>query len=107
MSTEQHLIQVCQQIAQSGKTPSMALLRAKKTIPASMPQMVAALKSWENAPEVNANTASIEEQPVKTNDAERITSLERQIMELTLRINQLETSLSEVMQSQKRKQGQD
>ena len=54
MSTEQHLIQVCQQIAQSGKTPSMALLRAKKTIPASMPQMVAALTSWQNAPEVNA-----------------------------------------------------
>ena len=107
MSTEQHLIQVCQQISNSGKTPSMALLRAKKAVPASMPQMVAALKTWQSVPEVNETSASLEEQPVMSSDADRISSLERQTMDLTHRINQLETSLREVMQLQKRRQDQD
>lgn len=97
MTLEQHLISVCQTLNSKGKKPSMALLRANKRMPATMPEMITALKSWETSPEVSS-TIDVEETQNKTNNFtsdELIEHLLKRIEKLENRVNHLDTLLGE------------
>ncbi len=97
MTLEQHLIYVCQTLNSKGKKPSMALLRANKSMPATMPEMITALKSWEMSPEISA-TIEVEQTATQTSNLtsdELIEHLLKRIEKLENRVNRLDTLLDE------------
>ncbi|MGO1296823.1 MAG: hypothetical protein ACTMIA_05875 [Vibrio sp.] len=83
------LQQVFTQLEQEGKTPSVALLKARLTTSVPMPALISAVRRWKSSarlPKVEVST-----QPIT--DAARITQLEQQVAELTQRLIQLEQQM--------------
>lgn len=97
MTLEQHLIYVCQTLNNKGKKPSMALLRANKSMPATMQEMIIALKSWDTCPQLSVDTE--DEQPLEQasnlTSEELLTQLFNRIDSLENKVNRLETLLGE------------
>lgn len=82
---------VLQQLQQEGKEPSVALVKARMRTPVPMPALIATIKSWKSANRV----PKIEVAAQKTSQEDRLTTLENTVAQLTARIEELETKLSE------------
>lgn len=73
-------------LAAEGKTPTVALIKARLTTPAPMPVIIAALKAWKagnKMPKIEVATAPKEHE-------QRIEELEQQVKALTERLTALE-----------------
>ena len=81
------LEQAMQTIHEMGKQPTVALVKAQLTTSIPMPAIIAAIKNWKGNKQVpKIEVAASGEK----NDRERIEQLEKQVAELTQRINALE-----------------
>ena len=78
-----YIISLCQKISQSGKTPSLALIRNKSDRPLAIPEVIQALKNWKDDPdqEIESEVDS-QVQPVSLTLEERVEQLELQVKEL-------------------------
>jgi uncharacterized protein YceH (UPF0502 family) len=79
---------VIQSLADQGKEPTVALVKArlKSTVP--MPAIIATIKSWKSSARVPKLEVGVKE---ASSDA-RIAALEAQVAELTKRLEELEKS---------------
>ncbi|NLS13145.1 hypothetical protein HGP28_09610 [Vibrio sp. SM6] len=89
----QELETVLAQLGQQGKTPTVALVKARLTTAVPIPAIIAAIKSWKNMQHV----PKIEVAAATSTEAERITTLETQVAQLLERVSQLEQQLNEQM----------
>lgn len=94
MDIYQHLISNCQDIANSGDTPTLALLRARKTVPASTPQLIKALKLWKSNGPIEA-TISTDNEPKETTEQAKLVALERRVEMLEETVKGLTALLNE------------
>ena len=83
MDINKQLVATCHLIAKNGKTPTLALLRAKKSVSASTPQLINALKQWKNSATFNEQSES-SVTPQKATC--RIQALERRVEKLEQKV---------------------
>lgn len=86
----QELEEILNSLSQQGKEPSVALVKARLKTPVPMPAIIATIKSWKSTqriPKVEVATANI-----GNNLEQRIEMLEQTILQLTTRIEALETT---------------
>ncbi|MFC3023074.1 hypothetical protein ACFODT_04455 [Vibrio zhugei] len=83
------LQQVFTQLEQEGKTPSVALLKARLTTSVPMPALISAVRRWKSS----ASLPKVEVRAQPTSDDARITQLEQQVADLTQRLSQLEQQM--------------
>ncbi len=78
-------------LAEQGKEPTVALVKARLSTAVPMPALITAIKSWKSANRVPKIEVSAEPK----NDANKLAELEKQLQALTLRVASLEQQLSE------------
>ncbi len=81
---------VLQALHDEGKTPSIALVKARLSTPVPMPALISTIKSWKSVkrvPKIEIAAAAP--------DQDRIATLEQQLLALTERVAQLEARLNE------------
>lgn len=77
------------QLQQQGKEPSVALVKARLSSSVPMPAIIATIKSWKNSqrvPKIEVAAATVDEQ-------QRIQQLEKTVLNLITRVEQLEAAL--------------
>ncbi|KQA18097.1 hypothetical protein [Vibrio metoecus] len=86
----QELEEILNSLSQQGKEPSVALVKARLKTPVPMPAIIATIKSWKSTqriPKVEVATAN-----TGNHLEQRIEMLEQTILQLTARIEALETT---------------
>lgn len=82
----EELKQIMDSLHQQGKQPTVALVKARLSSPVPMPALIAAVKSWKSSQQVPKIEVAQQSDP----EADRISQLEKQVQELTARIEALE-----------------
>lgn len=84
----EELHRVLTSISAEGKEPTVALIKARLSIPVPMPAIITTLKSWKTS----NNVPKVEVAVPQTGHSveERIAQLEAQVQALTARLEQLE-----------------
>jgi TolA-binding protein len=83
---------VLTQLTQEGKTPSVALVKARLSQAVPMPALIATIKNWKaSKPVPKIEVAAETTVPLE----QRVTQLEQQVDQLLLRIAQLEHQQNE------------
>lgn len=89
MSNIDYIINLCHNIAEQGKTPSVALIRNISQHPVSIPEVVKALQHWKSAPRQRpkANNITINDKaPPAQSLEERVAQLEEQVAYITQKL---------------------
>ncbi|QIL86062.1 hypothetical protein G7083_09530 [Vibrio sp. HDW18] len=86
-NVSQQLEQILNQLTQQGKTPSVALVKARLTTPVPMPAIIAALKSWKNSQRIPSIEVAA---PMPANLEQRVALLEQTLLQLSARVAELE-----------------
>lgn len=82
-----HLI--CNQLKQQGKTPSVALIKARLSSPMPLPQVIQAFKAWQQNPDAeNSVTPEVNEQSQLSLE-QRVEQLEQHVLTLSQQLAQL------------------
>ncbi|EOW2078139.1 hypothetical protein [Vibrio mimicus] len=86
----QELEEILNSLSQQGKEPSVALVKARLKTPVPMPAIIATIKSWKSTQRI----PKVEVATINTNNnlEQRIDVLEQTILQLTARIEALETT---------------
>lgn len=74
-----------------GKEPTVALVKARMSTSVPMPALITTIKSWKSANRVPKVEVATQEEPA----LDRVSQLEKQILELTARVAKLEAKLTE------------
>ena len=92
----QEIYRIASQLNAQGKTPSVALIRSKLTVPTSLPVIVQALQRWKQSPDLGnepvteQNTEATAKQAQTTEvDAQTIAAMQAQIQSLEQKVAQL------------------
>jgi len=83
--SQEHLLQICQQLAKQGKTPSVALIKARMTTKVSMQAVIKAIQLWKQNPNVElapGQTPSESAPPASLE--QRVAQLEKEVATLKL-----------------------
>ncbi|MEZ9521631.1 hypothetical protein AB4155_19130 [Vibrio splendidus] len=73
------------------KEPTVALVKARMSTSVPMPALIMTIKSWKSANRVPKVEVATQEEPT----LDRVSQLEKQILELTARVATLEAKLTE------------
>jgi uncharacterized protein YceH (UPF0502 family) len=87
------LNRVFESLAQQGKEPTMALVKARMSTSVPMPALITAIKSWKASQKVPKIEVAVAAQ---SSDAQRIEALEQQVKLLQQRLSALEAKLFDV-----------
>ncbi|WP_439146302.1 hypothetical protein [Vibrio sp.] len=74
-----------------GKEPTVALVKARMSTSVPMPALITTIKSWKSANRVPKVEVATQGEPA----LDRVSQLEKQILELTARVATLEAKLTE------------
>lgn len=83
------IINICQQLQQEGKEPSIALIKARLTKGQPMPALIAGLQQWRANPNVKFTPSEVPEQKMELTLEQRVAQLELQVAELTKQLSLL------------------
>ncbi|WP_047045545.1 hypothetical protein [Vibrio mexicanus] len=78
-------------LAEQGKEPTVALVKARLSTSVPIPALIATIKSWKSANRV----PKVEVSAAPKSDADKLADLEKQVQALTQRVISLEQQLSE------------
>ncbi|MEI8631800.1 hypothetical protein P4S72_06195 [Vibrio sp. PP-XX7] len=87
----QELTSIITQLTDEGKEPTVALVKSRLTTKVPIPAIITTIKSWKSSqriPKVEVAMAADSSAP----DTTRIARLEQQVIELTERLNALESN---------------
>ncbi|TVU63776.1 hypothetical protein FQP88_08190 [Vibrio atlanticus] len=87
----EELKSVLEGLQAQGKEPTVALVKARMSTSVPMPALITTIKSWKTANRVPKVEVSTQEAPA----LDRVSQLEKQILELTARVATLEVKLTE------------
>jgi hypothetical protein len=77
-------------LVNQGKEPTVALVKTRMTTPAPIPAIIAAIKSWKSSSFIPKLEVTVND----TSKDKRITDLEETVLDLTQRIEKLESQIS-------------
>lgn len=84
----EELHKVLSAISAEGKDPTVALVKARLSMPVPMPAIITTLKSWKSSNKVPK--VEVASETTTLSAEERIAQLEKQVQELTQRLAALE-----------------
>ncbi|EAQ53490.1 hypothetical protein AB4516_05200 [Vibrio sp. 10N.222.54.F12] len=87
----EELKSVLEGLQAQGKEPTVALVKARMSTSVPMPALITTIKSWKSANRVPKVEVATQEEPA----LDRVSQLEKQILELTTRVATLEAKLTE------------
>ena len=87
----EELKSVLEELQAQGKEPTVALVKARMSTSVPMPALIMTIKSWKSANRVPKVEVATQEEPA----LDRVSQLEKQILELTTRVATLEAKLTE------------
>jgi hypothetical protein len=87
MSNIDYIINLCFDISEQGKTPSVALIRNLSKHPLSIPEVIKGLQNWKSSPSTRPKT------PIKQMGSSSSTN-----QSLQQRVTQLEEQVASIMQ---------
>ena len=87
------IIEICRQLDSEGKTPSVALIKARLIKPVPLPIVIAGLKQWQANPKAKSG-------PAPQFQAENSNSLEQRVNELEQQVADLHRQLKAVLKAQ-------
>ncbi|MEZ9395525.1 hypothetical protein AB4393_19520 [Vibrio splendidus] len=87
----EELKSVLEGLQAQGKEPTVALVKARMSTSVPMPALITTIKSWKSANRVPKVEIATQEEPT----LDRVSQLEKQILELTARVATLETKLTD------------
>ncbi|MFA0141518.1 hypothetical protein FCV62_14750 [Vibrio kanaloae] len=87
----EELKSVLEGLQAQGKEPTVALVKARMSTSVPMPALITTIKSWKSANRVPKVEVATQKEP----ELDRVSQLEKQILELTARIATLEAKLTE------------
>ncbi|MDA9557556.1 hypothetical protein N9R79_08665 [Vibrio sp.] len=88
---------------QSGKEPTLALVKARLSQPVPMPALITAIKSWKNSQKVPKVEIALSN---TSPDSDKIKQLENQISALQAEVTDLKSALHRLTQDIQRLSGQ-
>lgn len=86
----QELKEILEKLVSDGKTPTVAMVKARLSQPVPMPALISVIRSWKN----NQNVPKVEIATQADSSIDKIQQLEQQVMDLTQRLIVLEKKLS-------------
>ncbi|MCZ8500424.1 hypothetical protein O9853_03000 [Vibrio lentus] len=86
----EELKSVLEGLQAQGKEPTVALVKARMSTSVPMPALITTIKSWKSANRVPKVEVATQEEPA----LDRVSQLEKQILELTARVATLEAKLT-------------
>ncbi|MEZ8060325.1 hypothetical protein [Vibrio splendidus] len=86
----EELKSVLEGLQAQGKEPTVALVKARMSTSVPMPALIMTIKSWKSANRVPKVEVATQEEPT----LDRVSQLEKQILELTTRVATLEAKLT-------------
>jgi hypothetical protein len=92
LSQRQHLLRLCESLADKGITPTVALVRAKSTEKTTLQQAIAILQAYKAGERAVALTDEATQTDLPTSEPDELTTLAA----LALRIAELEKSNAEL-----------
>ena len=103
MTIYEQITQIANQLANEGKKPTVALVKAKLTTPTPMPTIISTLKNWQHDPKAVTQEAHTEETVTTTENtseiaqllAELITPLKQEISALKEEVRLLREQLKQ------------
>ncbi|ARP38995.1 hypothetical protein [Vibrio syngnathi] len=87
----EELKSVLEGLQAQGKEPTVALVKARMSTSVPMPALIMTIKSWKSANRVPKVEVATQEEPT----LDRVSLLEKQILELTTRVATLEAKLTD------------
>ncbi|MEZ8203228.1 hypothetical protein [Vibrio splendidus] len=87
----EELKSVLEGLQAQGKEPTVALVKARMSTSVPMPALITTIKSWKSANRVPKVEVATQEEPA----LDRVSQLEKQILELIARVATLEAKLTE------------
>lgn len=78
--------QICHQLAQEGKEPSVALIKGRLSQKLPMPQIIAGFQQWKNNPNQVIAEPMPERQEIEKNLEQRVAELETIVAKLVAKI---------------------
>ncbi|WP_261884764.1 hypothetical protein [Vibrio pomeroyi] len=85
----EELKSVLEGLQAQGKEPTVALVKARMSTSVPMPALITTIKSWKSANRVPKVEVATQEEPA----LDRVSQLEKKILELTARVATLEAKL--------------
>ncbi|GGD66947.1 hypothetical protein [Lacimicrobium alkaliphilum] len=89
MQHHHYILSLCQSLAKSGKTPSVALIKSQASHPLPLPDILAVLQKWRKDPNIVHTNAA----PVAPN----VLSAEQRLTRLESRVEKMEKLLQQVL----------
>lgn len=89
MQHHHYILSLCQSLSQSGKTPSVALIKSLASHPLPLPAILAVLQKWKKNPDI--------ELPKPRQAAVSPISTEQRLDKLEARMDKLETLLHQLL----------
>ena len=86
----EELKSVLEGLQAQGNEPTVALVKARMSTSVPMPALITTIKSWKSANRVPKVEVATQEEPA----LDRVSQLEKQILELTARVATLEAKLT-------------
>lgn len=83
------IFQVCNQLANAGKEPSVALIKSNLTKRVPLPEIISGLQQWKNNPNAPQPQLTLPEEKSAKDLSSRVANLERLVTELTAEIKSL------------------
>ncbi|NMP16432.1 hypothetical protein [Thalassotalea sp. Y01] len=99
MDNQQHIYQACTEIAKQGKTPSIALIKARVAAGTPLALIIKGLQTWQKNPKLGESTSATPQsapakaKPMVDDIEQRITSA---IQPLQQQINDLKQEIAEL-----------
>lgn len=87
MSNIDYIINLCCEITEQGKSPSVALIRNMAQHPLAIPEVIKGLQKWKSNPDVRPNTHN-----------KKINTGSESLPSLQQRVSQLESQVALIMQ---------
>lgn len=87
----EELKSVLEGLQAQGKEPTVALVKARMSTSVPMPALITTIKSWKSANRVPKVEVATQEEPA----LDRVSQLEKKVLELTARVATLEAKLTE------------
>ncbi|MEO9945765.1 MAG: hypothetical protein ABJH28_04280 [Paraglaciecola sp.] len=96
MSNTDYIINLCHDLQQQGKTPSVALVRSSASMPLPIPDVIKAIKYWKANPESRPSAAKIiSQQKIPTSQSleQRVSQLEQQLAQTIKEMTELKSKI--------------
>ena len=102
MTTSEQVLTIANQLANQGKKPTVALIKAKLATPIALPIIISCLKNWQHDPLFTCAASAIENKDDNLNDTSELAqALEQALVPIKAELAEVKMLLKRLTQQSK------